>query len=157
MKIAGMHSELVGISIDGRLHQWKWSSDTPFSLLFNLNANSFSEAQQQATTTPLPNNNSQVLINHPKSIFLQLINEKICGISTSTMRASCWTESGKIAAWLDESVDIPSTIKYQTPAQNLYQSTDNNLNIINNERILDMSTSNLFTVIRTNSGSIYWW
>ncbi len=83
-----MYSELVGISLDGRLYQWKWSSEQPFSVSINLSSISFNETQLLS--------NNQVIINHPKTIFLQLINEKICGISTSSMRASCWTESGKV-------------------------------------------------------------
>ena len=83
-----MYSELVGISLDGKLYQWKWSSEQSFSVSINLNSLSFNDTQMLS--------NNQVVINHPKTVFLQLINEKICGISTSPMRASCWTESGKV-------------------------------------------------------------
>ena len=65
----------------------------------------------------------------------------------------------KIAAWLDESVDIPATNKYQTPACNFFQSassSDPSISIMA-DKILDMSTSNLFTIIQMTSGAIYWW
>lgn len=154
-KIVGMHSELVALSGDGRLHQWKWSADLPFNLTISLNT-SFSETPSLAAGQTAPAN--QVVINHPKTIYLQLLNEKICGLSASLMRAACWTESGKIAAWLDESVDIPATVKYQTPAQNfVFVDPNTNGTALVSERILDMSTSNLFTLIRMQSGALYWW
>ena len=34
---------MIGISIDGRLHQWKWSSEQPFSVSINLNMSNFNE------------------------------------------------------------------------------------------------------------------
>jgi len=81
-----MFSELIGIGCDGKLHQWKWSSETPFQMSINI------ENQQQTQQY----RSGQILVYHPKTLFLQLVNEKICGLSTSTVRASCWTESGKV-------------------------------------------------------------
>ena len=104
-----------------------------------------------------------VLVFHPKVLFLQLLNERVSDLATSTVRASCWTESGKIASWLDESVDIPQTAKFQTPAQNfLCNNVDSvtQMPVVSgggNETIVEMSTSNLFSVIRLSSGAIYWW
>jgi len=39
---------------------------------------------------------SGTLIHHPKSHLLGLIGEKIVGISACGVRASLWTESGKV-------------------------------------------------------------
>jgi len=87
-KISGMFSELIGIGTDGKLYQWKWSSDASFSMPITIDATHPPHHPQQRP--------GQILIHHPKTLFLQLLNEKICGLSTSTIRASCWTESGKV-------------------------------------------------------------
>jgi len=131
VQIASMYSELVAISVDGKLHQWKWLADTPFMQTITLD-------------------NLCIQINHPKAFYLNLWNEKIAGMSTSSLRAACWTESGKIAAWLDDSIDIPQTGKFQSAAQPFISAelTD---------KIVDMSTCNLFTVVRMSSGACYWW
>jgi E3 ubiquitin-protein ligase EDD1 len=125
IKIASLYSELVAITKTGQLYQWKWSCDVPYTCQENVN------------------------IHHPKTLFLNLLNEKIIGISTSTIRASVWTESGKIASWLDETVDISYTIKLQTPALSLYDPLVNS--------IQQLSVSNLFTVTKLSSGNMYWW
>jgi hypothetical protein len=69
VKIASLHSELVALSKDGVLHQWKWKAKLPYQ-----NGGFF----------------------HPKTLDLELVNEKVVGVSTSSMRASVWTESGKV-------------------------------------------------------------
>jgi E3 ubiquitin-protein ligase EDD1 len=125
IKIASLYSELVAITKTGQLYQWKWSSDVAYTCQENVN------------------------IHHPKTLFLNLLNEKIIGISTSTIRASVWTESGKIASWLDETVDISYTIKLQTPALSLYDPLV--------DSIQQLSVSNLFTVAKLSSGNMYWW
>ena len=127
IKIAALYSELVAISKNGQLYQWKWSNDTPYQ----------------------PQEVANVNIHHPKVQFLNLVNEKILGISSSTMRASVWTESGKIATWLDETVDILYTVKLQTPATYLFDPTI--------DSIQQLSVSNLFSVAKLTSGNIYWW
>ena len=91
VKIAGMHSELIGVSAEGKLHQWKWGSESPFHLVINL-----AGSEQQQQQLPGMNQAGQITVNHPKTLFLQLFNERICGLSASTVRASCWTESGKV-------------------------------------------------------------
>lgn len=149
IKIAGMHSELIGVSADGKLHQWKWSSENPFHLAINLSSDASAMAGSGQSF-------DQITVNHPKTLFLQLLNEKICGLSSSTVRAACWTESGKIASWLDETIDIPSTVKYQTPAQQ-FLAVDSQGTQLNTDIILEMSSSSLFTLIRMSSGQIYWW
>lgn len=78
-RIAGMHSELVAVTSDGQLCEWKWTHDAPFSATVNLG-------------DALP----PVTVHHPKTLFLQLLNERIVGISTSPLRAAVWTESGRV-------------------------------------------------------------
>jgi hypothetical protein len=70
----------------------------------------------------------------------------------------------KVACWLDESVDVACvTCKFQTPAQYLSieskssQSSNLFVQYSLNERIVEMSTCNLFTLIRMSSGTLYWW
>ncbi len=127
IKIASLYSELVAVSKNGQLYQWKWSSDVPY------HSNSI-DGQN---------------IHHPKIIFLNLLNEKIIGLSSSTIRASVWTESGKVATWLDETVDISYTAKLQTPALYLFDPAV--------DTVQQLSVSNLFTVAKLASGSIFWW
>jgi E3 ubiquitin-protein ligase EDD1 len=76
-----MHSELVAIGTDGQLYQWKWSSEIPFSASVSIGELDKGQA---------------VIVHHPKTIQLQLLNERICGLSCSISRAACWTESGKV-------------------------------------------------------------
>lgn len=104
IKIAGMHSELIGVSADGKLHQWKWAAESPFHLTINVStdqtqstANATGSSQQQT---------GQITVNHPKTLFLQLFNERICGMSTSNVRASCWTESGKVGIILASLINL---------------------------------------------------
>jgi hypothetical protein len=94
-KIASIYSELIAVSKhDGQLHQWKWSSDTPFVSKINLNTNLENTTTSSTSTTDHPL--ISLTIFHPKVLFLQLLNERICDVSTATVRASCWTESGKV-------------------------------------------------------------
>ena len=127
VKIGALYSELVAISKTGQLHQWKWCNESPYLSTSDANIN----------------------IHHPKSSFLNLVNEKVIGLATSTIRASVWTESGKIASWLDETVDISYTIKLQTPAVNLFDPAV--------DSVQQLSVSNLFSVAKLASGNIYWW
>ena len=98
IKIAGMHSELIGVAADGKLHQWKWACESPFHLTINISTDNQTAGQSSAPQATQANSQTgQITVNHPKTLFLQLFNERICGLSTSTVRASCWTESGKVS------------------------------------------------------------
>lgn len=101
MKITGMYSELIGVSVDGRLHQWKWSSEVPFALSINV------EGQLESGS-----GRGQITVYHPKTLFLQLLNEKVCGVASSTVRASCWTESGKVGSFVCNLIDSNENIKF---------------------------------------------
>lgn len=135
VKIASMHSELIAVSKDGRLHQWKWALDMPFS----------SEVEVDG---------EKRIVYHPKSVSLGLSEEKVVNVSTALIRACCFTESGKLAAWFDESVDMSNlTCKYETECMNFLSDKC----LMNNDKIVEMTTSNLFAVFRTTLGSVYWW
>ncbi len=58
-------------------------------------------------------------------------------------------ELSKVATWLDETVDISFTAKLQTPALYLFDPAV--------DTIQQLSESNLFTVAKLASGSIFWW
>lgn len=79
VKIAAMHSELVALGKDGALYQWKWKSKLPYV----------------ADNSNKPNEPNRKPVFHPKTLELDLLNEKVVGLSTSRMRAAVWTESGK--------------------------------------------------------------
>ena len=79
IKIAVLHSELVAVSSNGHLYQWRWCDMTPFR----------------------GDNPSG---NHPRAASFGLTHEKVVQISASNIRCSVVTESGKIATWMDESV-----------------------------------------------------
>ena len=62
-----MHSELIGVSVDGKLHQWKWNSERPFHLAINV-ANDSQSVDQSNNNS----NNTQITVTHPKTLFLQV-------------------------------------------------------------------------------------
>ena len=66
--IAALHSELLAVDSDGKLHGWAWSSRTP-------------------STRP-----------HPIEAELKLTDEKIRLIGAKLTRASVVTESGKVCS-----------------------------------------------------------
>ena len=45
-------------------------------------------------------------IHHPKTIALGLTHEKIVGISACSVRASVFTESDKVATWVDDTLNV---------------------------------------------------
>ncbi len=131
-KIATLYSELIGVTTTGKLYQWKWTADKPYHY-------------HHTNADPI-----DMQHHHSKANFLNLsTNERVIGIATSIIRASIWTESGKIATWLDDTIDIGQTVKFQTPLQTLYDPTT--------DAIQQLSVSNLFSVARMASGTIYWW
>ena len=70
--IAALHSELVAVSIDGRLHQWKWSDAKPID------------------ATPGQH-------SHSRAAEMKLYDEKIVALDACNVRASVLTESGKVS------------------------------------------------------------
>jgi len=55
-------------------------------------------------------------IHHPKTIALGLTQEKILGISACSVRASVFTESDKVATWVDDTLNVVA-MKLEHPAQ----------------------------------------
>jgi hypothetical protein len=91
-KMPSIYSELIAVpKHDGQLHQWKrkW----PFVSKISLNTNLDTSASSTSTTDhPL----ISLTIYHLKVLYLKLLNESICDASAATVRASCWTEVGKV-------------------------------------------------------------
>lgn len=84
-QIAALHSEFIGVSTKGELHQWRWSDSEPYR------------------------NHENPSIFHPKTQSLNLIYEKIIHISASLIRCTVATESNRVATWMDELLGNSST------------------------------------------------
>ena len=55
-------------------------------------------------------------VHHPKTIPLGLLNEKIVHVSASAIRCSVSTESGRVATWMDETLQHAAG-RLEHPAQ----------------------------------------
>ncbi|XP_014221919.1 E3 ubiquitin-protein ligase hyd isoform X2 [Trichogramma pretiosum] len=124
VNIACLHSELIAVSSVGQLYQWRWSDAEPYKNLENPN------------------------IHHPKTVSLNLINEKIVLISATSIRCTVNTETGKVATWLDETLGHVSS-RLEHPAQAFTEFTM--------DKIVSLHTCSLYTVARLESGALYWW
>uniref|UniRef100_A0A6G1SD51 E3 ubiquitin-protein ligase UBR5 n=1 Tax=Aceria tosichella TaxID=561515 RepID=A0A6G1SD51_9ACAR len=127
VQIACMHSELIAISNTGQIHQWKWSEPMPFEGI----------------------RHGDLVSYHPRAAQLGLINERVLMISASCIRATVVTESSKVATWIDETISCVAS-KLEHSAQNYpeFQKGD---------KIAQLQTCSLYTCIRLESGSMYWW
>jgi E3 ubiquitin-protein ligase EDD1 len=85
-------------------------------------------------------------IKHPKTLILKLLNEKIINISANIIRASILTETNRLATWIDESLGTQVNFKLQHSLQE-YSSA----------HILDIQTSSLYTIFRTDTNDLYWY
>jgi E3 ubiquitin-protein ligase EDD1 len=85
-------------------------------------------------------------IKHPKTLILKLFNEKIRNLSANLIRASILTETNRLATWIDESLATPIHHKLQHSLQE-FSST----------HILDIQTSPLYTIFRTETNDLYWY
>ena len=72
LKIAALHSELIAVSTDGKLHQWKWQDRLPMPVV-------------------------AVQHSHRRAIDMRLKDEKIAMLDACNVRASVLTESGKVS------------------------------------------------------------
>lgn len=88
-------------------------------------------------------------IKHPKTLILQLFHEKIIHLSANIIRASVLTETSRLATWMDDSLGSQVNFKFQHTLQEL--ATTIPLHII------DLQTSPLFTVVRTDTNELYWY
>ncbi len=123
--IACLYSELIAINTHGQLCQWNWQDDYPYQDLDNPQ------------------------IKHPKTILLQLLNEKLINLSASIIRASILTETNRIATWIDDSLGSQVNFKFQHPLQELSSTIP--------LHIIDIQTSPLFTILRTDTNDLYWY
>jgi E3 ubiquitin-protein ligase EDD1 len=85
-------------------------------------------------------------IKHPKTLTLKLINEKLLNLSANLIRASVLTESNRLATWIDESLGTQVNLKLQHSLQE-FPSV----------HILDIQTSPLYTIFRTDTNDLYWY
>ncbi|BFZ21562.1 hypothetical protein BsWGS_24601 [Bradybaena similaris] len=122
--IEAMYSDLVAVGKDGRLYTWKWTESEPYRNPENAN------------------------IHHPKTSALGLVQEKITLLSACMVRASVLTESGKIATWLDDSLNSVSA-KLEHPAQHFSE--------FQSDRVVSLHTCSLYSCARLESGALYWW
>ncbi|CAG7834599.1 unnamed protein product [Allacma fusca] len=123
--IAAMHSELVAVGVNGSLYQWKWVEVEPYK------------------------HHENPSVFHPRVISLGLTNEKVVCVSSSSIRCSVATESGKVATWVDESIaHVASRLEHSTQVfQDSFQ----------NQKVVQLIVCNLYTLARTESNSLYWW
>ncbi|KAK6168099.1 hypothetical protein SNE40_021993 [Patella caerulea] len=122
--IAAMYSDLVAIGTNGQLYSWRWNEGEPYKFIDNS------------------------ILRHPKAAALCLLSERIVGISACNVRASVFTESGKVATWLDESLGLVSQ-KLEHAAQLFTE--------FQTDKIVSLHTCTLYTCARLESGALYWW
>lgn len=87
-------------------------------------------------------------IFHPKSVALLLSNERVAGLSSSLVRASVWTETGKVAVWADEALSLVSN-KIDLPATCFPE--------FESSPIKTVFTSSLYSCVWLENGSLHWW
>jgi E3 ubiquitin-protein ligase EDD1 len=85
-------------------------------------------------------------IKHPKTLTLKLFNEKLIHLSANLIRASVLTETNRLATWIDESLGTQVILKLQHSLQE-FPSV----------HILDIQTSPLYTIFRTDTNELYWY
>jgi len=85
-------------------------------------------------------------IKHPKTLILKLFNEKIINLSANLIRASVLTETNRLATWMDESLGTQVNLKFQHSLQEF-----------SSIHILDIQTSPLYTIFRTDTNDLYWY
>lgn len=78
-----------------------------------------------------------------------LLSEKVTCISSSSIRCTVSTESGKVATWMDESV-VHVASKLEHPAQSFSES-------LQGQKFSKLFVCNLFSLGRTDSNCLFWW
>lgn len=80
---------------------------------------------------------------------LGLANEKVSCISSSSIRCTVATESGKVSTWVDESIaHVGSRLEHA--AQSFSDA-------FQGQKIVQLSNSNLYTLARTEGNGFFWW
>lgn len=99
VQIATLYSELIALSTNGQLYQWKWNEHEPYRHPDNPN------------------------IHHPKTVSLNLTGEKITHLSACAIRCTVATETGKVATWLDELLTpVANRLEHAAQAYNEFQT-----------------------------------
>lgn len=129
--IAAMHSELIAITHNGQLCQWRWQDSEPF----------------QGVT------NEGLAYFHPRAPSLGLLSEKLIFLSASIVRATVVSASNKIATWTDESIANVAN-KLEHSITNAFPET---VSSVKSLKITSLYVSSLMSCIRVLSGDIYWW
>ncbi|XP_041974178.1 E3 ubiquitin-protein ligase hyd isoform X2 [Aricia agestis] len=126
--IAATYSELIAISTQGQLHQWRWSDSHPYQ-----------------------RNDALGGTYHPRANWLGLTSgEKIVKISAAGIRVSVLTDSGRIATFLDESIaHAPGAARLEHPLQAFSE--------FGTDKPVSLHVCSLYTVARLESGNLYWW
>lgn len=121
--IASLYSEFIAVTKSGELHQWRWADIEPHR----------SETEN---------------IYHPKTVSLNLANEKIERISASFVRCSVVTETNKIATWIDEQLGyIGAKLEHVATLFPDFVM----------DRIISINVCSLYTAVRSENDFIYWW
>lgn len=81
-------------------------------------------------------------------IPLGLQNERIMGLSACGVRASVFTESNKVATWVDDTLNSVAS-KLEHPAQTFPE--------FQTDKIVSLHTCSLYTCARLESSALYWW
>ncbi|CAG0908744.1 unnamed protein product [Cyprideis torosa] len=175
--IAALYSELVAVTRDGVLCQWKWSSRTPHFDRTQVDRESdafapFPASQDRTSSTGggevgislsmhRPPSDSMIIggisfvlqsppFRHPKTGPLRLEGEKVTLVAAASIRCSVATSSGKVATFFDESVDAVARRMEQTATAHPELTTEEDL-------ITELKISPLFTCARLASGELFWW
>ncbi|XP_053600812.1 E3 ubiquitin-protein ligase UBR5 [Plodia interpunctella] len=127
--IAATHSELVAVSTQGQLHQWRWADAHPYQR----------------------NEAGSVSAFHPRSNWLGLLSgERIVNISAAGIRISVLTDAGRVATFLDESIaHAPGASRLEHPLQVFSE--------FGSDKAISLHVCSLYTVARLESGALYWW
>ncbi|KAJ0181281.1 hypothetical protein K1T71_003366 [Dendrolimus kikuchii] len=127
--IAATHSELIAISTQGQLHQWRWADAHPYQR----------------------NDASGGSVYHPRANWLGLASgERIVNVSAAGIRVSVLTDTGRIATFLDESIaHAPGASRLEHPLQPFME--------FGSDKPISLHVCSLYTVARLDSGALYWW
>ncbi|KAG7304394.1 hypothetical protein JYU34_011334, partial [Plutella xylostella] len=128
--IAATHSELVAVSAQGQLHQWRWADAHPYQRNDALGSGS---------------------MYHPRGSWLGMsAGERIVNVSAAGIRVSLLTDAGRVATYLDESIaHAPGASRLEHPLQTFSE--------FGADRAASLHVCSLYTVARLESGALYWW
>ncbi|CAL8107686.1 unnamed protein product [Calicophoron daubneyi] len=165
-QIAALHSELVALSNCGDLHQWRWADSVPFFMpsapsdIKTSKTKVFSQSLGSEHADPSCDSKDQPAYYHSRTVSLGLINETITRLSGCITRATVMTASGKFATWIDESLvrSLPCSLANCCSAGLIsLEHRATHFCELRDETVLELHTAPLVTVIRCQSGAVYWW